>query len=47
MADAVMVMHRADLMAMVPGSRVGGGGAQDGQGQDGNEKGFHCDLQNG
>ena len=46
-ADAVVVMHRADLMAVVPGGSIGGGGAQDSQGQDGNKEGFHCDLQNG
>ena len=46
-ADAMVVVHRADLVAVVTGGSVGGGGAKDGQGQGGNEEGFHCDLQNG
>jgi hypothetical protein len=40
----MMVRH---MMVMVPGRGAGGGRAQHGKSQEGNDKGFHCDLQNG
>ncbi|MGZ5928473.1 MAG: hypothetical protein ACXWLX_04580 [Rhizomicrobium sp.] len=43
--DAMMVMNRP--VVMVPGGGAGGGRAQYGKGDQGSDKGFHCDLQNG
>ena len=47
-ADAVMVPDRANLvMVAMAGRRCAGGGyAQDGQGHERNDEGFHCDLHN-
>jgi hypothetical protein len=40
-----MMAHSADLVAMMVGG-LGGHGAEDGQGQDGNNQLFHWDAQN-
>jgi hypothetical protein len=42
----VMVMRHM-VMVVMPGRGAGGGRAQHGKGEEGNDKGFHCDLQNG
>jgi hypothetical protein len=44
-ADPVMVPDGADLVAMMVGG-LGSYGAEDGQGQDGNDQLFHRDAQN-
>ena len=43
MADAMMVMHGANLVTVV-GSGAGGGRAQHGKGKNGGDKGLHDGL---